>query len=243
MSAASAPDAPTSTSPLPASGDVEVPVWWRILRGLLGLLILAALTQTVVTSFQDGTAAQNISYFTFESNLLLALVLVIGALVARRRLPSWWDTLRGAAAFYLVMTGLIYAVVIAPLSELLVWDIGWTGVVLHRVAPVLALIDWAAAPIARRAGWSRPLLWLIYPVLYLGLTWVRGAITGWYPYDFLDPTGPGGWGMVAVMTVVVLVAFLVVGALLHLIGRSRTVTSGTSQGSRGRSSPASPSRT
>ena len=30
--------------------------------------------------------------------------------------------------------------------------------------------------------------WLIYPVLYLGLVLVNGAINGWYLYPFLDLT-------------------------------------------------------
>lgn len=231
-----------------ALSPLEVPLPWRIVRAVLAVTILAALCWSFVLSLRDGTSAQNISYFTNQSNLLLAIVLLAGAAFPRERLPRWWDWLRGAAAFYLVMTGLVYALVVAPLSELLQWDIGWTGIVLHRLAPVLALLDWALAPILRDARWRRPLGWLAYPVAYLLLTWLRGAFTGWYPYDFLDPTGAGGWRTVGILTTVVLAAFLAVAAILHLLGRMRArrtaeVTSGTSPGSRDRSSPASPSRT
>ena len=43
------------------------------------------------------------------------------------------------------------------------------------------------------ASAARPLVWLGYPVAFLIFSWVRGAIDGWYVYDFLDPTLDGGW--------------------------------------------------
>jgi hypothetical protein len=33
---------------------------------------------------------------------------------------------------------------------------------------------------------------LIYPLAWVGFSLVRGAMTGWWPYPFLDPTGPNG---------------------------------------------------
>jgi hypothetical protein len=128
---------------------------------------------------------------------------------------------RGAVAFYLVMTGIIYALLVAPLDELLRWDIGWTGIVLHRLAPVVALAEWLLTPRRHPSSPARLLRWQLYPVAFLALTWLRGAVTGWYPYAFLDPTA-SSWPQVLVTTAVVLVAFLVVALLVHLLeGRAR----------------------
>src|SRR5690606_16457999 len=146
------------------------------------------------------------SMFTIQSNLALAVVLVIGAVTARRRLPAWWDNLRGGVAFMLVMTGLVYALFVAPPSEVFSWDITWTNLSLHRVAPVFALAGRAVVTVARHSGWGRPLAWRICPVLYLAYAWGRGAIVGWYPDGFLGPTRPGGWADVAGSTANVLVA-------------------------------------
>lgn len=50
---------------------------------------------------------------------------------------------------------------------------------------------------------------------------LRGAIDGWYVYDFLDPTLDGGWPAALTTTAQVLVAFLIVAVVLHVAGSAR----------------------
>ncbi len=52
-----------------------------------------------------------------------------------------------------------------PVAFVLYWLVFWTGGTLH---------------------WSRVPFWLVYPLVYLGYSLVHGAMTGWYPYLFLD---------------------------------------------------------
>lgn len=191
-------------------------------RVLIALLVAAALLSNAMDAVAEGTLARNVSYFTNQSNAAFAVVLLVVALrgpsrPGRPSRPAVLDDVRGAVTFYLVMTGIIYALLVAPLSELGQWDIGWTGTVLHRLAPVAALLDWVLTPRQHRARPIRVLAWLAYPVMFLALTWIRGGITGWYPYGFLDPT-LSGWGTVGATTAVVLVAFLLFAGLVHLIG-------------------------
>ena len=184
-------------------------------RVAVAVLVLAALLTSTLTAIRDGSLAQHLSFFTNQSNLAFALLLLAGTALSRRRRPPWWDDLRGAATFYLVMTGIIYALLVAPLDELLRWDIGWTGIVLHRLAPVAALLDWLLSPQRRTPSARRVLGWLTYPIVYLVATWLRGGVTGWYPYAFLDPTA-SSWPQVLATTGVVLLAFLLFAALVHL---------------------------
>ena len=133
------------------------------------------------------------------------------------------------------MTGIIYALLVAPLDELLRWDIGWTGIVLHRLAPVAALLDWLLSPRRRTPSARRVLGWLTYPIVYLVATWLRGGVTGWYPYAFLDPTA-SSWPQVLATTGVVLLAFLLFAALVHLAEgrlRRKEVPAGHLEGSLG----------
>jgi hypothetical protein len=37
-----------------------------------------------------------------------------------------------------------------------------------------------------------------YPVVWVVVTLLRGPSAEWYPYFFLDPTGPNGWTGVAI---------------------------------------------
>ncbi|HSO90721.1 MAG TPA: Pr6Pr family membrane protein, partial [Arthrobacter sp.] len=69
--------------------------------------------------------------------------------------------------------------------------------------------------------WWRPIVWLSYPAAFLSFSWVRGAIDGWYVYDFLDPTLDGGWPAALATTAQVLAAFLVTEFLVHVAGNGR----------------------
>ena len=196
-----------------------------MLRFAVGAFVLAALARkTYDATFpgNDVDIAQLYSEFTVQSNLVLGLVLVSGAVLPRARLPEWWDHLFGALAFYLVMTGIIYVVLVAPPGE--PWwslDLYWPQLAHHRIAPLVAALDWLLVTRTVHGKWWRPLVWLSYPVAFLAFSWARGAVDGWYVYDFLDPTLDGGWPAVLARTAQVLVAFLVVTILLHVTGNAR----------------------
>lgn len=213
MTASPAREAVVTPSGRPRPALLQVASAVRI---LVAVLVLAALVTNAAGALLDGVFAQNISYFTNQSNLMYVALVIVGTIWTARH-PVWFDDVRGAVAFYLAMTGIIYALLVAPLDELLRWDIGWTGIVLHRLAPVVAVLDWLLTPRSRAPSARRILWWQLYPVVFLALTWVRGGVTGWYPYGFLDPT-LSSWSHVLLTTVVVLVAFFGVATLLHLLG-------------------------
>ncbi|MDP9983020.1 hypothetical protein J2W14_002422 [Pseudarthrobacter oxydans] len=82
------------------------------------------------------------SEFTVQSNLVLGVVLIASAARPRTRLPAWWDHLFGALVFYLVMTGIIYAVLVAPPDEpWWSWDMYWPQLAHHRLAPLFVTLD------------------------------------------------------------------------------------------------------
>ncbi len=82
------------------------------------------------------------------------------------------------------------------------------------------MLDWIVDPPTTRLTYRDALIWLAYPLVWTGLTLVRGAIDGWYPYPFLDPAD-GGYGGVAVAVVGVTLGFLVFAAVVIAIGNAR----------------------
>jgi len=148
------------------------------------------------------------SFFTIQSNLIGVAALAATAVTPAPR-PRWLEWLRGAAVVYLTVT---FIVVIALLQGV---DVGlqllWVDFALHKLMPLIVVVDFVLDPPRTRLSTRDALLWLVFPLIWLAYTLIRGPIAGWYPYPFLDPAH-GGYGPVAVTSLVILVA----GAVLSL---------------------------
>lgn len=129
------------------------------------------------------------SYFTVLSALIAVTVFVIGAVYAlRNRLdPLWLDMVRMLMTVWVIVSGIVFAVILieGSLRGVPVWA-PWSSQLLHFWIPAYALLDWLIAP-GRDVPWrtvgyimSFPLAWVVY-------TMIRGSLVHWYPYFFLDP--------------------------------------------------------
>jgi hypothetical protein len=169
------------------------------------------------------------SAFTFEVNLLGAVVLLVGAALLWRtdEEPLWLTRVRLCLVAALVITGVVYNLLLraAPVGPGERLD--WANNVVHVLAPLGLTIDWLIAPHGKRLPLRNALLVTVYPLTWLAYTFLRGAVVRdelagtpyTYPYPFLNPHGPGGWGAVFVMMGVLLAFFLAVGALSVLAVR------------------------
>lgn len=193
------------------------------------VLVLLAIAVQAIELANHGAfdATRFFAYFTIQSNLIG--VAAFAWLVANRRVPRsrGLELLRGAAAVYLTIT---FVVVILLLSNVDVGlQLGWVDFVLHKLFPVIVVLDWIVDPPNIRLTGRDGLIWLIYPLIWTGLTLVRGAGDGWYPYPFLDPAHGGGYGQVAVTVAVVTVAFVVIAMVMIAIGNWRRGQAGDPQ--------------
>lgn len=196
----------------------------RTARAVTGVLGLVALVGTLVVSNDNPgfTAANFFSYFTIESNVLAAVVML--GLAAVPTAAESTEGLRAGTTLYIVITGVVYNVLLrgvdvgiesGPFGEL-------CNELLHVVVPVLVLLDWVLVPPLRRIGRSRALLLLLFPLLYLGYSLARGELTGWYPYPFLNPAN-GGYGKVLVYGVVLALFMLLLALAIEEVGRRVTI--------------------
>ncbi len=115
------------------------------------------------------------------------LVLLIGGLLdlGSRR----WQVLRGAATLYLLITGVVYAVLLATIDVMLTDK--WINDILHRILPIVLVLDWILVPVSLGVTGRLVGGWLIYPAAYGVYTLARGPFVDWYPYPFLDPRDQG----------------------------------------------------
>jgi hypothetical protein len=193
------------------------------------LLTAAAIAAAVIATHLEAASRVVVNpfnlygYFTVQSNLIAAAALVLTALtgVDRRRVSTGLGTLRALAVTCLVIVGLVYATLLAPLGAAGGVPLPWANAVLHVVTPLVAIADWLI--VGDRPALARGQLWpiLAYPAVWLSVVLVRGATDGWVPYPFLDPAQ--GYPTVALYCLVILLVFIGVGLAVLRGSRTRGV--------------------
>jgi hypothetical protein len=143
------------------------------------------------------------------------VVLVAGALYCFRHVhdTKLLTIVRMNIVAFSIVTCVVYNVLLRDVASEpgYVWPV-WPNELLHVWAPILLVLDWFFT----QGRWDiriRAAAWVLaYPLAWTAFSLVRGAITGWWPYPFLDPTGPAGV-LGVVIYIVGIAAFFYVSAL------------------------------
>lgn len=190
-----------------------------LVRAASASLVLFAIVVQAVTNIGQGNfdATRFFAFFTVLSNLFGAALFLVLALRWRSVRSDTLDLLRGASVVYLTVTFIVVIVLLSGAELQLA--IPWVDFVLHKVFPVIVVIDWLLDPPTSRLTYRGGLLWLVFPVVWVTFTLIRGALAGWYPYPFLDPAN-GGYGSVAFYFVAIVVGFLAIGAMTVALGNA-----------------------
>lgn len=191
-------------------GDGQL--WVRVLRFVAAVVGIAAIAYVPVTASEGFGFANYFSYFTILSNVGAAIVLLGGALLAPIGLR--WQWFRGAATTAMLITAIVYALLLSHIDVSLSGE--WTNTVLHRLIPLVLLIDWAVfRPKSLPAlSW---VTWLAFPLIYGVYTLTRGPIVDWYPYPFIDPRSQGYLSM-TLGVVVVFIGMTALSAGVYWLG-------------------------
>ncbi|NED97956.1 hypothetical protein G1H11_21905 [Phytoactinopolyspora alkaliphila] len=163
------------------------------------------------------------SYFTVQSNILLAVAAAVLVKNPRYDGPAW-RVLRLAGLMGITVTGIVFVTLLRPIVEL---DglAAATNVGFHYLSPLLGVAGWALFDPHQRLG-RRVLLWtLIWPLAWLAYTLIRGAARDWYPYPFIDVVELG-YGRTLANALGVTVLMLVVGGAFLLGDRRLTDPTG-----------------
>lgn len=223
----------------------------RVWFGLTALTVLTGLVISIVaTATGDGgqfgspvVATFNIfAYFTIQSNVIVGIISTLLALRPDRAAPRRPDgapsgrpdgisSERSATLFrvfrldglvMIVITAIIYHTLLAGLVDLHGWS-SFDNQLVHTVVPILAILGWLLFGPRRLITWRTLGLSVVYPILWVVFTLVRGAIGHWYPYPFID-AGQLGYGRVTLNVLAVTAGFLLLAAgalgLDRVLGRA-----------------------
>lgn len=186
---------------------------WHAMVALLALAGLAIEYRVTVAGHTGELARRTIVYLSFFTILTNALVMLasISAAFGRGRLHRWASSpgVSTAISVHITVVAAIFQLLLASLIHLT--PLGWWGnMLVHQLVPALWLIGWIG--LAPHGGIDRlaPLRWLIYPLVYTAWIMIHGAVTGWYPYPFMD-VGRYGAGPTATKMAVIALVFAGLG--------------------------------
>jgi hypothetical protein len=178
--------------------------FWLMVHGRSG----ADLGQAVLRFF---------CFFTILSNLAVATVLGAAALAADSPLGRWAERAgaRVAVASYIAVTAVVYHALLARL-----WDPKGAQLLadtlLHSVTPALFLLDILIAPPREASRWDRAWKALVFPAAFGAWSLLHGAVSGFYPYPFLDAAKRGHGAVLTTMALMGLGFYAVILALTGL---------------------------
>ena len=189
--------------------------WFALLLQLYLMLVQSAggaraMAGTVITYF---------SFFTILTNFLVALVFTATVFSSETGWGQFFrrPSVQAGAAAYIAIVGITYRLLLRQL-----WNpqgMQWVAdVILHDVIPVGYVFYWVLFAPRTELRWKDALGWLVYPAVYAVYVLARGAVSGLYPYPFMD-VNVLGYGGVLVHAAVFLLVFLGMGLLVVAVGR------------------------
>ena len=167
-----------------------------------------------------GTVLRFFSYFTIDTNILVALCFTFIFLGNKSHFGKFFTkaTTITALTVYITIVGIVYNTILR-----LTWNPqGLQRVVdelLHSVIPVFFILFWVIFAPTEGLKYKQAFSWLIYPLIYIFYAIIHGAITKFYPYMFVD-VNRHGYSKVLFNTGMLLSAIFLLSLILIATGKA-----------------------
>ena len=199
-----------------------VPSYYLTIIATAGWFALISQLYLIILNKVDSLAETIIRYFSFFTITTNIIVAMFATVLLLRPNSNWGNflsrpTTLTAITVYITIVGVVYNAVLRFLWQ----PQGLQFVVdelLHSIIPVLFILLWVRYVPKSELKYANAFPWLIYPVIYIIYTAIRGAITNEYPYPFTDVTVLG-YGRVALNSLGLFAAFLAFSLFLIAIGK------------------------
>jgi len=204
-------------------------------RVLLGLSLLSSVVWQVADRIRVDRFRpfEYFAFFSIDSSIFAGIVVLLSGiwLLQGKAETERQNILRLIVTVSMIIVGVVYHALLGD-SAVAPEDIGYEwpripNLVIHTWAPIAIAVDYllsirGAKPKLRKALWV-----VVYPLIWLFLSIIRGLADGWWPYWFINPGSEGG--VVGMITYILLIAagfislgFIVLGLRLGAMKLLRT---------------------
>ncbi len=194
------------------SAPCAVMAWFALLLQLYLIIVnrVTTVPETVISYF---------SFFTVLTNIIVAVSFTAVYFKGIGEEGSFFSRPKTltATAVDITIVGLIYNTVLRFL-----WSPEGLDKVadelLHTVIPPGFIVFWIKFVPRQSIAWKHTLPWLIYPLLYLAYTLLRGPSAQWYPYPFINVISLG-YNKVLFNSAIVCAAFIFFALLFVAVAK------------------------
>ena len=166
------------------------------------------------------------SFYTILINILVAFCFTVLWLKPNSQSGIFFSQsgVLTATTIYITVVGVLYNLILRQ-----IWSaVGFQRLadeLLHVVIPLLFILYWYFFAPKGGLEWKNAFPWLIYPFIYTVFILFRGALSGFYPYPFVD-ANILGFKKVVVNSVGLFIMFFVPSLLFIVITKAMSKTNG-----------------
>jgi hypothetical protein len=197
-------------------------IFLGLFRTLIGLALIGAVVWQVTDRLANGIfrPTEYFAYFSIVSAILAGLLLITTGfgILLRVEDTKWVELARLSVTVAMIVVGVVYHALLADAAgDVRDGDYVWPVLpneIIHTYAPILIVIDYLLSYRAFQVK-LRAALWVaVFPLTWLVFSVIRGLVTNWWPYWFINPNDEGGIPGMLTYIAAITAFFLVLGFLV-----------------------------
>lgn len=181
---------------------------------LLGSVAWQIINRIVADRFRP---AEYFVFFSIDSSIFAGVVGLVGAwvLLNGKQETERLQTIRLVATVSMIIVGVVYHALLGD-SAVAPEDIGYEwpvipNLVIHTWAPIAVAIDFLVSVRGSVPKWRKALWVVVYPLVWLTFSVIRGLMDNWWPYWFINPNSEIGVSGMITYILIIASAFIVLG--------------------------------
>jgi len=181
---------------------------------LLGSVAWQIINRIVADRFRP---TEYFVFFSIDSSIFAGAVGLVGAwvLLSGKKETERLQTIRLVATVSMIIVGVVYHALLGD-SAVDPADIGYEwpvipNLVIHTWAPIAVAIDYLISVRGSVPKWRKALWVVVYPLVWLTFSVVRGLLDNWWPYWFINPNSEIGVSGMITYILIIASAFIILG--------------------------------